>query len=210
MSLLLCFFIMLFALSIITPPRFQAIADTLRQDFTGFAGASRERVQGKQTTTTVTDSAAKDRRISALAGGQPIPGPEGEATNVQAILLDGETIRVIRFELDSDERTEQAEWDLRAIFPVLRGSPQKIMVRGYVTPEESAEAERRGSDLAFFRAISVVDYLVSLGLDPSFFEIAVAPMTVPDINVLPPGTEPRFAGASAEIILLNQTRQQLQ
>ena len=208
MSLLLCFFIMLFALSIITPPRFQALVDTLRQDFTGYSGAARVRLPGEQTITTVADSAAKDRRISALAGGQPIPGPEGESTQIHTILLDGETIRVVLFELGSDELTAQAEWDLRTIFPILHGSPQKIMVRGYVAPTEGAGIYQEESELAFFRAISVVDYLVSLGLDPNFFDITVAPMTEPDINVLPPGTDPRIAGASAEIILLKQTLRQ--
>jgi len=207
MSLLLCFFIMLFALSIITPPRFQALVDTLQQDFTGFAGSSKEKSRRDKTTTTVSDSDARSRRLSDMAGGQPIPGPRGEATEVHAFTLDGETVRggLIRFELDSYDLTEQARWDLRAILPDLRGSSQRIMVRGYTTPEEGGGAYQQHSELAFFRAISVVDYLVSLDLNRDFFEIVVAPTTVPRPNILPAGTDPSLAGASVEIILLNQT-----
>ena len=210
MSLLLCFFIMLFALSIITPPRFQALTDALTQDFTGHANQSRQKAKSKKTITTTSDSAAKSNRISALAGGQPVPGPQGEATEVHTILLDGETVKVICFELGSDERTQQAEWDLRAILPTLQGSPQKIMVRGYALPSEGGGSFLQDHDLAFSRAISTVDYLVSLGLSPNFFDIDVAPGTVPGRNLLPPGTAPGLAGASAEIILLNQTLRSLQ
>jgi len=207
MSLLLCFFIMLFALSIITPVRFQALVDTLQQDFTGYAGASRERVRSDKTTTTVSDSDARSRRISALAGGQPIPGPPGEQTDVHTILLDGETVRggLIRFELGSSDLTDQARWELRGTLPILRGSPQKIEIRGYVAPNEGGGMYQRDADLAFYRALSVVDYLVSHDLNQNFFEIVVAPSTLPSLNILPAGTDPRHAGASVEIRLLNQT-----
>ena len=207
MSLLLCFFIMLFALSIITPKRFQAIADTIQQDFTGYASPSRVKAKGSRVTTTAADSAAKSRRISALAGGQPTPGPQGESPDVHAIRLDGETIRggLIRFELGSDELTDQAKWDLRAILRVLQGTDRRIMVRGYVAPSEGGGMYQRESDLAFSRAIRVVDYLISLDLDPSYFEISVAPGTAPSPNVLPAGTDPGTSGASVEVILLNQT-----
>jgi len=207
MSLLLCFFIMLFALSIITPVRFQALVDTLQQDFTGYAGSARERARATQTTTTVTDSDARSRRISALAGGQPTPGPPGEHTDIHTILLDGETIRggLIRFELGSSELTDQARWELRTILPALRGSPQQIEIRGYVAPDEGGGMYQRETDLAFYRALSVVDYLVSHDLHHGFFEIVVAPTTLPNLNILPAGTDPRHAGASVEIRLLNQT-----
>jgi len=205
MSLLLCFFIMLFALSIITPKRFQALMDTLSQDFTGYPAPGKISARSTKTTTTVSDSAAKSRRISALAGGQPTPGPLGESTDVHAIQLDGVTVRVIRFEFGNYELTALAERDLGAILPVLQGSAQRIMVKGYTAPSESGGSYERDSDLAIYRAISVMDHLVSLGLDPGYFDITFAPETVPARNVLPPGTDPNLAGATVEIILLNQT-----
>ena len=209
MSLLLCFFIMLFALSIIAEVRFQAIADTLSQEFTGHAASSTTKAPSTKTITTPADSAAKSKRISAQMGGQPKKGPKGDQTTVHTILLDGETVSVIRFELGSYELTEQAESDLQAVFPSLRGSPQKIMVKGYTAPTER-EAARRADDLAFNRALNVVDYFVTtLGLKQDAFEIVADPAAAPRLNRLPPGTDPQLAGASVEIIILDQTYRSL-
>ena len=212
MSLLLCFFIMLFALSIITPIRFQALTDSLKQEF-GHPGSSPAPSKGPKATTVASDSAAKNRRTSVALGGQPIAGPKGESPDVHTVLLDGETIKngVIRFEFGSDKLTEQAQWELRTTaLPILRGTAQKIVVRGYVAPTEGSGDYPRESDLAFFRALNVVDYFVdSLGFDRDFFDVDFAPGTLPSPNVLPSGTEPDQAGASVEIILLNQTRRSL-
>ena len=155
--------------------------------------------------TTPSASASKSMRTSAMMGGQPIPGPKGESTEVLAIQTDGTTVRVVRFELGSYELTDQAKWELRGVLNTLRGSPQKIMVKGYAVPAEGEGENLQTSDLAFFRAVSVIEYFASLGLSQDFFDINVAPGTLPGRNVLPPGTDPQFAGASAEIILLNQT-----
>jgi len=214
MSLLLCFFIMLFAISIISEPRFQAVADTLRQEFRGHAGSSNLSDPRDKTTTTIAESGARNRRIAALTGGQPTPGPQGTSTEVYAIVLDGITVKVIRFELGSDLLTDQAKWELRAIFPTLHGSPQKIMVKGYFAPIEEGDIDNGGyqqsTDLAFFRALRVMDYLVEeLGLEQDFFEVVIEPTGAPNRTLLPPGTPPEHAGASVEILLLNQTSRSL-
>ena len=207
MSLLLCFFIMLFAISIIAEPRFEALADSLNQEFTGYASRSRDQSRSTQTTTTVSDSAARSRRIAALAGGLPTPGPQGTSTEVHTLLLSGETVRngVIRFELGSDELTQQAKIELQALLPALQGSPWKIMAKGYTTLEEGGGPYRESIDLAFYRALGVVDYLVELGLSQDFFEIVVEPAAAPRLTLLPAGSNPDHAGASVEILLLHQT-----
>ena len=211
MSLLLCFFIMLFAISIISEPTVQALTDSLSQDFLGYAASSKVKAPKTKTTTTPSASAARSRRIAALVGGQPVPGPPGESSEVHAMLRDGETVKggVIRFEPDSDELSELAKRELRlAVLPILQGSPQKIMVKGYSAPTEGSK-DQPGIDLAFFRASNVVDYFVSLGLSKEFFEIAVEPGTAPRSNLLPAGTDQAFAGATAEIMLLNQAMRSL-
>ena len=206
MSLLLCFFIMLFAISIISEPRFQAVADTLTQEFMGFAGPSRESDPSSRITKTLAESAAKSRRIAALTGGQPTPGPQGTSTEVHAILVDGTTVRdgLVPFELGLDRLSAQAQWQLRTIFPVLHGSPHKIMVKGY-----SAPTEEGGTELAFLRALRVADYLIELGLSQDSFEIVFEPATLPQLTLLPPGTDPELTGAFVEILLLNQTSRAL-
>ena len=199
MSLLLCFFIMLFALSIIAEPRVQALVDTLTQDFTGYAGSSSAKSPKTRTTTTPADSAAKSKRTSTLAGGQPTPGPVGESTEVHVISLDGETTKVILFDFGSDELTNQAALDLQAAFQRLRGSDHKIMVKGHAVPTEENKV-----NLAFYRALNVVDHFVAMGLRREVFEIVGDSTTVPRQNLLPAGTDPELAGASVEIIILNQ------
>ena len=210
MSLLLCFFVMLFALSVITPIRFQAVADSLMQEFTGFASTSAAKATTPRTVNIPAESAARSRRTDALIGGQRNPGPVGESRDVHTIQLSGDSVKVIRFDFGRDVLTGQAQRELRAILPTLQGAPQKIMVKGYVAPmEEGGEAYKRDVDLAFSRALTVVDYFVTLGLRQDFFEVVVAPMEVPRLNLLPPGTDPKHAGASAEILLLNQTLRSL-
>ena len=209
MSLLLCFFIMLYAISIIAEPRFEALADTLRQDFTGFSGSARIPVREPRTTTEPAESAARDRRVAALTGGQPVPGPEGRSTHVRTVPLDGTPVRggIILFELGNEMLTAQAQWNLRNnILPILQGSPQKIMVKGYSAPIE-AGGSYEGDDLAFYRALNVVAYLVELGLAQEFFEVSFERGGLP--SSVPGGTIPEHVGASVEIILLNQTQRSL-
>jgi len=213
MALLLCFFIMIFAISIIAEPRFQALADTLRQDFTGHAGSARTVVVNPRTIATVAESASRSRRVAALAG-HPTPSPEGESRRVHTILHDGQTIRVIRFELGRYELDAQAQWDLRQILPTLAGSTQQIMVKGYSAASENGNIYGFDTDLAYLRALAAMDYIVSrhgeeYGLSQGYFEIAMEPRSVPNRAFLPAGTDPEYAGASVEIILLNQVRRQL-
>jgi flagellar motor protein MotB len=207
MSLLLCFFVMLFSMSIIAERRFQALADAIQIDIKGYADSGKTKSKVKGTTPTPVDSAAKSMRIFALQGGLPRPGPEGESTEIHTILRDGVTVRggVIRFEFGRDELTVQARQSLEAIHPILEGSPNKIMIKGYAIPSEAGIVYQQTDDLAFYRALAVVDFFVESGLQRDFFEIVVDLATVPALNLLPPGTEPSLAGATAEIILLNQT-----
>ena len=211
MSLLLCFFIMLYSMSIIAEVRWQAVADTLTSDF-GYQGSANQKAKNTKTTTTVSDSSARSRRTAALVGGQPTPAPQSDSKRVETILLTGEMVKggLIRFELGNDELTEQAKKDLNAVFSILRGSPNKIMVMGHVTPTEGGGMYRRDVDLAFSRAVKVMDHLVSLGLKQEFFEIHMVDSTiVPHRSALPAGTDPALAGASVEIILLDQTLRSL-
>jgi chemotaxis protein MotB len=211
MSLLLCFFVMLFALSTITPPRVEALTEALRQDIVGYAGISTSKSPKAKSTVVVSDSAARSRSIAALLGGQPAPGPAGDSGRVQTMLIDGEVVRggFIRFEPENDELTEQAKVELKMILSILRGSPYKIIVRGYAAPTEGSGIYD-DPELAYSRVVSVVDELVSLGLRRDFFEIeAMGSSATPDRSNLPPGINPGLIGASAEILLSTQTKRAL-
>ena len=206
MSLLLCFFIMLFAMSTITPIKWQAFIETQNWKM-GYAGMSKTPNQGKRPSAALGSVSERSRRTAALAGGQPDPGPSGEYKTIQTIQPDGDRVKggLIRFELRSDQLTEQAKKDLEILLPVLSKSSNKIAVVGYVSPaEEEGGVYSRGVYLAQNRAINVMDHLISLGLQENFFEMGIS-ASIPNRAVLPRGTSPQLAGASAAVYLINRT-----
>ena len=203
MSLLLCFFIMLFALSTITPIKWEAFVETQQMKL-GYTGRSRTPSAASQPAAAMSSTPEMSRRTSALAGGQPDPGPAGDHRDRQDISETGERVKggLVRFELRSARLTEQAERDLEILLPTLLKSSNKIAVVGYSAPaEEEGAIYSRGTYLAQARATAVLDYLVSLGLQENFFEVSVS-ASIPDRAVLPRGTNPRLAGASAAVYLI--------
>jgi chemotaxis protein MotB len=206
MSLLLCFFIMLFAMSIITPIKWEAFIET-QQMRMGYEGQSRTPSQSKKPSAALGSISERSRRNAAMSGGQPEPGPAGENRNRQTISDDGTLVKggLIRFALGSDQLTKQAEKDLEALQPTLKKSPNKIVVVGYAAPAEEEEGSfSRGIYLAQSRATTVMEYLVSLDLPENFFEIGIS-TSIPNRAILPKGTPPRQAGASAAVYLRNGT-----
>ena len=206
MSLLLCFFIMLYSMSIIAEIKWEALVETLRARL-HYSGRSKVDSRSNKTTATISNVSERSRRTAALSGSQPTPGP-GEFTQVQSIRPDADIVKggLIRFELGSDELTDQAEKDLQVMLPILINSPNKIMVKGHVAPTEEGKRYERDIDLARARAIKVMDNLISLGLKQEFFQIGVVDSTaILNRAILPAGTDPKLTGASVEVFLLAQT-----
>jgi len=206
MSLLLCFFIMLFALSQITTIKWEAFVETLQMRM-GYAGMSRVPAQDNKPSAALGSVSERARRTAALAGGQPDPGRAGDHVRRQTIQEDGDLVKggLIRFELRSDELNEQGRRSLEALMQVLERSTNKIMVVGYFSPaEEEGGIYSRGAYLAHARAVNVKEYLVSLGLKEDFFKMSVSTDT-PNRAILPRGTDPRLSGASAAVYLVHQT-----
>ena len=206
MSLLLCFFIMLFAMSTITPVKWEAFIET-QQWKMGYSGRSRTPSQQNKPSAALSANSEMSRRNAALTGGQPDPGRSGEFKNRQTIMPDGDPVKggLIRFEFGSGELNEKAKSDLAVVLPALLKSTNKICVTGYVSPaEEEGGIFSRGTYLAQRRARNVVDHLVSLGLREEFFQIGIS-TSIPNRAVLPRGTPPRLAGASAAVYLISRT-----
>jgi len=140
-----------------------------------------------------------------MTGGQPTPGPAGDFQDRQTIQPDGDLVKggLVRFELGSEQLNDRAKWDLEALLPVLERSSNKIKVEGYVSPAEEEDGTfSRGIYLANARAIEVTNYLIELGLRREYFEIGISSRG-PNRAVLPPGSNPRLAGASAAVYLIN-------
>jgi chemotaxis protein MotB len=207
MSLLLCFFIMLFSMSIIATIKFEAVVESLQREL-GYAGSSKTKSNKSKTSTAPTSpTSERFRRTAALTGGQPIPAPVGEQQQVQTIRIDAEAITggLVLFGLGNDELTDQAKKGLDAIKEKLIGSPNKILIKGHVASNEEG-MYRKDIDLAYARAVNVRDYLISLGLKQDFFHLTVVDSSeVPNRAILPPGMDPKLAGASVEVLLIDKT-----
>lgn len=212
MSLLLCFFIMLFSMSTLQVVKIQAAIESLREGF-GYVGASMApQNQQANATRPRISSTGRARRLDVLRGGQPITAPKGEQPQVQQIKQDAESVKggLIRFEPGSDELNAQAKRDLDAVYGELVGSPFKILVKGHAAPGEQGLSSRE-IDLSYTRAVNVWEYLVSLGIKREYFQIsAVGPYEPVSRSVLPSGAGPREANSVVEVLLMTNTIREME
>lgn len=198
MSLLLCFFIMLYAISTLEIVKAQAVSDAVRSSFGGKRSGSNERSRSVQ---------ARSLRQNITAGGMPIPSPEGENPRVMNIRDMAEPVRggVILFELNSDELTEKMKDDLKRVFQQLDGSPNKIEIRGHAGPDEKTIYSSPW-ELSFSRAVAVKEYLQSLGLPERAMRVSQdGPYAPIGRSSIPPGTDPRAVNAVVEVLQLLDT-----
>ncbi|MDR1964178.1 MAG: OmpA family protein [Planctomycetaceae bacterium] len=212
MSLLLCFFIMLYSMSVIATIKFEAVVESLQNNL-GYSGSSKTPNRSKKTTMQRSSTTERSNRLAALLGGQPVVSAQGEHQKVATKLVKEEPIKggLIRFDLGSDELNAQAKQDMDAVLSNLIGSPFKIMIKGHASSYEQHGAYRQDIDLAYARAVNVRDYLVSRGLKPKFFNLSVVgPYEPLNRAVLPPGIDPKAINSVVEIILLDKTVRDLQ
>ena len=205
MSLLLCFFIMLYAISTLQVVKVQAAIESLRSGF-GYQGAS-QAPQGKAANATKLriNSTGRSKRRDVMRGGQPVAAPRGENPTVATIRPGEEPIKggIIRFDLGSDELNEQAKQDLDIIYDQLAGSPFKIKIKGHASPEEKG-AYRLINDKAYARTVNVCEYLVSKGLKRQYFELAVVGSYEPlGRTNIAQQANPQLANSYVEVMLLN-------
>jgi len=208
MSLLLCFFIMLFAISIISEIKLVALIETLNRR-QGYSGASPNPSPAVTQTAPPAGVPEDSRRSASLVGSQPTAGRGGDFPSPQPVHRDGSPVRggLIFFELGLDELNEKAKSDLDLILPTLRSSQQKIIVKGHVGPAELGYGHfEQEFYLAYSRAMAVKNYLIQKEISEEHIQINVADSaTAPNRAVLPAGLEPRRAGASAAVYLLDGT-----
>ena len=208
MALLLCFFIMLFAISVIQEIKWEAFIETLERRM-GYSGRSPRPSRDHQPAASLSTTPEESRRLAANLGTQPTPGPGGEYGPPQTIDTDGPAVRggLIRFDMGSPDLTQQAIVDLDTLLPLLMESRNKIMVKGYAAPTETDVGYfSRDFYLAYRRAVNVKNHLISLGLEETSFQMGMSDQTtIPRREILPPGMDPRLAGASVGIYLLDNT-----
>jgi len=205
MSLLLCFFIMLYAISTLEIVKVQAAVESLRAGF-GYQGASQApQAKSANATKQRINSTGRAKRLDVLRGGQPVVAPRGENQTVATIKSKEEPIKggIIRFEFSSDELNEQAQRDLDLVYDQLAGSPFKIRIKGHAGPDERG-ASRLVDDKAYARAINVRQYLVEKGIKQQHFEIFVAGANEPLARSnMAAQANPQLVNSYVEVMLLS-------
>ena len=134
MSLMLCLFVMLYALSTVQESKFHSATKSLRGGF-GLFGTTQSFKTG----------------LTSKPGGQQIGG-------------------TILFDRGSDDLSESARRELDFLHRQLLASPHPIQIIGQAELGEPS-FYRRDLDLAYARAVSVWDYLISLGLERERFQV---------------------------------------
>ncbi len=135
----------------------------------------------------IADPAATIQRVHTLSPG------EQESTGGMVYFTEG-----------SSTLSEKQQQLLQTIAEELGGKPQKIEIRGHTSrrPPPLDAPFRDNWDLAYSRCRTVLDYLVSLGLDPKRFRLTVAGENEP----VPRGREGQERGFNSrvEVFLLSE------
>ncbi len=174
MTLLLTFFIMLFSMSTIEKTKLEGAAESLRAQFGGALNGSGGIFDGGSFAPSRKKPTGRANRLIMLQGQSPLAGGPGEAVKIKTLRSDEEALDggIVRFALGSDELTETAKARLAGIYTLLAGLPSKILVKGHADAEEKGPFQN-ADDLAYSRACNVREYLISLGLKRSAFQVSV-------------------------------------
>lgn len=203
MSLLLTFFIMLFAMSTMDEVKEQIVAETFSQQFG--AATTQNPVPGKNPISnsdrTQIKTTGRAKRKDTLQGGNPVLSPQGDHSQIRTINPKRERVQggVVYFELGSDELTDEGQSDVRMIADQVRGTPYNILVTGH-TSNERGIFENDLYTLGYNRARKVRDELIKLGVNGRQIEVhSVGPDRPVPLTLSAGGRSAQAANAFVEV-----------
>ncbi|MDR1924552.1 MAG: OmpA family protein [Planctomycetaceae bacterium] len=207
MSLLLCFFVLLFSMSTLEIPKIAAAIEALNTGF-GYHG------DGQSTNFEVVKKRVEqmmktmgDKRPITPIIKPPIAAPPGDQIriNIPNVIQETTMGYFAWFDFNSDELTEQAKLNLAHAKDEFAGSQFVIIIKGRASAKENLPY-RSSFTLAFTRANNVRDYLIGLGLEPSVLQVSVVGNFEPIERVLVPfEVEPAMANSVVQVILTKET-----
>ncbi|MDE0862603.1 MAG: OmpA family protein [Rubripirellula sp.] len=176
MSLLLTFFIMLVSLSEIKDDEtYQKLVDSVQREF-GYSRSADSLSPGKKrprkTEFTPLATTGRAKRKDTTKGGVPVKAPDGEEPKVR-IVRPGQLTAVgavIFFDIAKATLTPTARAEIKDLANKLRGKPQKIEIRGHVSPAYAGRVDdtKMTIQLGFERALNVRQALVDEeGINPA-------------------------------------------
>ena len=199
MSLLLTFFIMLFAISSLDAKKSEAVAQSMRETF----GTSKESVyipfpiKEQQQSEETRMKSNRNQTMETIQNGNPtrslIPILKPKDKNVTGLIL---------FENDSDTLSNSAIQALQEIYQKLKGTPLMIEIRGHTGRNERGES-RDQMDLAYARSYKVRQQLIDLGIPPTRIFITSWGANRTSNTVVP--SQVGVANAYVEIFLISET-----
>ncbi len=206
MSLLLTFFIMLFAMSSLEKTKTAAVVESFSSQF-GYAN-TQVPTPGAQTPANSNKSQIRStgraRRNDTLRGGNPVLSPQGDYAKVRSIRPSRDQVvgGIIYFDLGSDELTDQAKQELRQVADQLRGSPYKVMIKGHTSNEQGIYTNNLYA-LGFSRAMKAREELIRLGVNGKLLQVTSVGPDEPMPDALrTPGVGAQQANACVEIVRL--------
>ncbi|HUV39158.1 MAG TPA: flagellar motor protein MotB [Planctomycetota bacterium] len=205
MSLLLCFFIMLVAMSEIKDEKFQRLLESIKQAFGGYPEAA-EIVPGpKPKAGTLYENM---QIVTTTRGSEKIGGAEVVNLHGREILCrsvrEGTLYTMgdrMGFEKGSTEIPSAMQQDLDALVKLTKDFSNRLLVRGHASVQDAPEGTTDW-ELAFRRAVAVKDYLVSRGINPERICLSSCGRYDPiETNLTPTG---RRSNRRVEIIVSEQ------
>lgn len=211
MSLLLTFFIMLVSLSEIKQnERFQALIESLRQQFghdTSLQSAAPGKYRPRNAELAKLASMGRAMRLDVLRGGDRVRAPTGDEPAIQQ-RRPGLRTSVggwVTFDTGTAVLTDEARSQLLRLVPDLRGTPQKIEIRGHteLQPHPIDTAFADNWELAYARSRAVLAFLVEQGIDPRRIRLAQAAQYEPWTLSLDPQAQRH--NPRVEVYMLDET-----
>ncbi len=215
MSLLLTFFILLFAMSEVKTEESKALIQSLNNQF-GHDKSTASMVPGPvspmNSAIARLASMGRAKRMNTMNGGDKVKAPVGDNPRVRAIRPADETTLggVIDFAEGVGELSAEAIKTIEATAAIIKGKPQKIDVRGHTTarplPPNSPYCNHW--DLAYSRAYLVLQKLIECGIEENRLRLTTSGDTEP--QHISPTDEQRRKNARVEILMLDELTKDLE
>ena len=197
MSLLLCFFVMLFSMSSMDKGKSE-IVTIIMQDTFGTTRSAYVPFPGERLEQ---DSSGLDKNRSMTVNTIQQGNPTRSSMSVR-FPKEKNVTGIVAFEDDSDTLGHEAIQTLAEIYNRVKGSPLMIEVRGHTGLSERGP-NRDSMDLAYARAYVVRKYLIDKGINPG--RIIVTSMGANKTTGTVSAAELGGSNAYVEVLLTSET-----
>ena len=197
MSLLLCFFVMLFSMSTMDADKSGVVQIAMQDTFGTSRDMSVPYPDKKWEADTSSPRKNRSQTVNTIQSGNPTKASIPIHVHREKI-----TTGVVVFEADSDTLTNEATQILQEVYNRVKGSPLMIELRGHTGLHEKG-ANRDSMDLGYARSHKVWEYLVNQGVDST--RILITSMGSNRGSNFASSPQAGGSNAYVEILLISET-----